>query len=239
MLEPIDNAPLAVRARAQILQAIMEDQFTDRLPSEDELSSMLNVSRTTIRTALHSLEQEGIITRRRAIGTTVNKHVRPSTLALQRLVGFDGLLREKGYDVRVETSWTRRRPPADIVAEFDFDPDQDVLLTEKRYDANGDLAIYIRDALPWSELAVDELEDEIPPSMFEFTREYCRRQVNHAVVEILPMVKREGVTQLEVAEGEAFARLLERHYSSKGELIAVSVVDVDDAYVRFEVFRRE
>ena len=33
---------------------------------EDELAIELNVSRTTIRTALHSLEQDGIITRQEA-----------------------------------------------------------------------------------------------------------------------------------------------------------------------------
>jgi GntR family transcriptional regulator len=72
---------------------------------------MLNVSRTTIRTALHSLEQDGIVTRRRAIGTTINRHVGPATLALQRLVGFDWLLEEKGHKVSVDQSWERTVRP--------------------------------------------------------------------------------------------------------------------------------
>ena len=56
---------------------------------------MLNVSRTTVRTALQGLERDGVVTRRRAIGTIINPHVRPSSLALQRLIGFDGLLAER------------------------------------------------------------------------------------------------------------------------------------------------
>ena len=55
---------------------------------------MMNVSRTTIRSALQSLQQHGIVSRKRAVGTTINGHIRPSALALQRLVGFDTLLRE-------------------------------------------------------------------------------------------------------------------------------------------------
>ena len=86
----IENVPLTDQARSAILTAIIEKRFEERLPSEDALAELLNVSRTTIRTALQSLEQDGIITRKRAIGTTVNAHVRASTLALQRMVGFDG-----------------------------------------------------------------------------------------------------------------------------------------------------
>jgi GntR family transcriptional regulator len=239
-LQRIDNAPLAERARAAILDAIVSKQFEKRLPAEDVLAEMLNVSRTTIRTALHTLEQEGIITRRRAIGTTINAHVRPSALALQRLVGFDGLLTEKGYDVRVEADWSRREPPADFVDAFQADPGDDLLLTSKRYFADDALAIYIRDAIPWSELqAPDSVPKEIPPSVFDFSRQYCRRPVDHAIVEIVAKVNVDGITQLAVGDGEPFTRLHERHYSSDGELLATSVIDVDGDYVRFEVFRRQ
>src|SRR5918998_6474268 len=102
-----DNMPLAERARGLILQAILDKRFNERLPSEEALAEMLNVSRTTIRTALQGLEQDGIITRKRAVGTTINEHVRPTSLALHRLVGFDGLLRGKGHEVEVEGSWRR------------------------------------------------------------------------------------------------------------------------------------
>jgi GntR family transcriptional regulator len=239
-LERIDNAPLADRARGVILQAILDKQFSDRLPAEDVLADMLNVSRTTIRTALHSLEQEGVITRRRAIGTTINAHVRPSALALQRLVGFDGLLAEKGYKVRVDTTWERTAPPQDIVELFDIPADEDVLLTDKRYYADDALAIFIRDAVPWSELKEsEELEDVIPPSMFDFSRRYCRRPIDHAVVEIVAVVKRDENTKLEIDAGEAFTRLHERHYTTAGEMVAMSVIDVDNSFVRFEVFRRQ
>jgi GntR family transcriptional regulator len=218
----------------------MAKEFDHRLPAEDELAEMLNVSRTTIRTALHSLEQEGIVTRRRAIGTTINSHVRPSTLALQRLVGFDGMLEEKGYDVRVEVEATRGTVPEDIVEVFGLDADEVVLLTEKRYYADGVMAICLRDAIPASELSSAEIEEPIPPSMFDFSRRYCRRPVDHAVVEIVAKIQRAGSrTQLAVDEGDPYTRLHERHYSSSGEPIAVSIIDVDNKYVRFEVFRRQ
>ena len=236
----MDNALLADRVREAILDAILRKEFAERLPSEDELAGMLNVSRTTIRTALQSLEQEGVVTRRRAIGTTVNAHVRPSALGLQRLVGFDRLLEEKGYRVRVETAWERTKPPADMVAVFDLPKDEEVLVTEKRYYADDALAIFIRDAVPLSHLKdPDAIGRSIPASMFDFSREYFHRPVDHAVVEIVAVVKRKGNTQLEVRGGDAFTRLHERHYGSGGEMQAMSIVDVDDSFVRFEVVRRQ
>lgn len=236
--EQIENTPLAERARQAILDAILSKRFEERLPAEDELAQLLNVSRTTIRTALHSLELDGIITRRRAVGTTINKHVGPSMLALQRLVGFDWLLKEKGHDVRVEVSWDRRLPPPELAAVFEVQPDEDCLVTEKIYFADGEPAIYLRDLVPWRELKA-EPGDSVPPSLFEFSKRYCERPIDHAVVEIVPMAQHDHeATKLAVEPGEPFIRLHERHYSSEGEAVAFSVIDADGRFIRFEVFRR-
>jgi GntR family transcriptional regulator len=235
----IENVPLTERARASIFEAIMEKRFDERLPSEEALAEMLNVSRTTIRTALQSLEQDGIITRKRAIGTTINAHVRSSSLALQRMVGFDGLLREKGYDVKVELDWERGSAGEEIAEAFSLPADQDSLLTEKSYFADGGLAIYIRDAVPWSNLKRPDFDGEVPASIFEFSGDAWNQRVDHAIAEIIPMAKRaKNTTALEIERGEPFIRLHERHFTSRGDLLAVSIVDVDNRFFHFEVFRR-
>jgi GntR family transcriptional regulator len=239
MFTELENTPLAERAREAILQAILSRRFDDsRLPSEDDLAKMLNVSRTTIRTALHSLEQDGIITRRRAVGTTINRHVGPSSLALQRLIGFDWLLKEKGHKVKVDQSWQRTQPPKDMVAALELDISDDCFLTEKLYYADNQPAIYVRDLMPWDNIERD-LPKEPAASLFEFSKRYCRTPIDHAVARIVPLVKRDRkTTKLEVKQRAAFIRLHEIHYSHSGDAIAYSVIDVDDEYIRFEVFRR-
>jgi GntR family transcriptional regulator len=109
-VEQLDNRLLAARARAEILAAIFDGRFEKKLPSEDKLAVMLNISRTTVRTALQSLERDGVVTRQRAIGTLINPHVRPSSLTLQRLAGFDGLLEERGFDVEIDMTWDWAKP---------------------------------------------------------------------------------------------------------------------------------
>jgi GntR family transcriptional regulator len=234
----IENVPLTERARSAIMEAILEKRFDQRLPSEEQLAEMLNVSRTTIRTALQSLEQDGIITRKRAIGTTINAHLRPSSLALQRMVGFDGLLREKGYEVEVEVSWKRASPPGEFATVFELDHEQDSLVAEKSYFADGDLAIYIRDVVPWENLRAPEFSGSMPASIFEFSDREWSRPVDHVVAEVLPVINEGGTTKLRVTKGEPFTRVHERHFALGGEVIAVSSVDVDNDFFHFEVFRR-
>lgn len=235
----LDNTSLTARARAAILAAILEERFTTRLPAEDELASMLNVSRTTIRSALQGLEQDGIITRRRAIGTTINHHVARSTLALQRLVGFDWLLRERGHEVQVALHWERQNAPQELAERFSIAADTESCLIQKSYFADGVLALFVRDIVPWENLSTDELRD-VPASMFEFSRLYCKHPIDHAVVEIGSCVKRDAEsTLLAVDIGEPYTRLHEKHFTSSGEPIAFSVIDVDDEFIGLQVFRRE
>lgn len=240
LLERLDNRPLAAKVRDSILRAILSQRFEGgRLPAEDELANMLNVSRTTIRTALHSLEQDGIITRRRALGTTVNQHVRPDLVALQQLAGFDWLLREKGHKVKVDVSWSREQVTPEISELFGAESHTEALLTEKLFFADGQLAIYIRDLVPWEEIARPP-RGKISASLFDFSARHCRESIDHAIVEIEPAVKRdETTTNLAIAVGDPFARLHERHYGLDGRSMAFSVIDVDDKFIRFEVFRRQ
>jgi GntR family transcriptional regulator len=238
-ISKLDTLPLAERARREILGAILERRFEHKLPSEDELGVMLSVSRTTVRSALQSLEQEGIVTRRRAIGTTINRHVSVSSLALQRLVGFDWLLREQGHDVHIEASVWRGTAPADVCMRFDLGVSDDYLLTDKQYFAAGSVAFHVRDVIPLGSMRTEFVPEDPPPSMFEFSREYCTRPIDHAVVQIAAALKSRNPTKLALADGAAFTRLYETHYSMDAEVVAYSVIDVDDRFATFEVFRRE
>jgi GntR family transcriptional regulator len=238
-VERLANAKLADRARSAILQAILSKQFIGRLPPEEELATMLDVSRTTIRSALQSLEQDGIITRKRALGTTINAHVRPSTLALQRLVGFDELLREEGYEVRTQVSWRWGETPRVFADVFPSLEGEECLLMEKSYFAGKALAIWIRDAIPRALIRREDFDAPLPASLFEFTTAYGLKNVDHAVVDIVAMARRaDDDTRLVLDEHEPFTRLHETHYSSVGERIAYSIVDVDSAFINLQVFRR-
>jgi DNA-binding GntR family transcriptional regulator len=84
------------------------------------------------------------------------------------------------------------------------------------------------------------LRESLEPSLFEFSRRYCRRSIANAVVQIEPMVVRSpSTTQLDLKRGQAFIRLDETHYDDQGDPIAWSTIDLDDRFIRLEVFRAQ
>src|SRR6185436_7746865 len=70
----------------------------ERLPPEQELSSMLGISRGTLRTALRRLEETGEIVRRQGSGTFVGKVGRPASFreGLEQLESYSSLARRRG-----------------------------------------------------------------------------------------------------------------------------------------------
>jgi GntR family transcriptional regulator len=76
------------------------------LPSEDTLAAEYKVSRITVRQALASLEQEGLVIRQRGRGTFVSEKVKP--LKLPKLTGSIEDLISMGIQTRTEVldiSW--------------------------------------------------------------------------------------------------------------------------------------
>ena len=237
-LDQLDNRLLPSRVRAAILKAIFDGRFGSKLPNEDRLAEMLNVSRTTVRTALHGLERDGVVTRQRAIGTIINPHVRPSALTLQRLMGFDGLLRERGHDVEIEVTAEWGHAGDTFALPFDLDPGVDCLLIEKAYRADHALALAIVDAVPREQVTGHAATEDTEPSLFTWSRDHCRAPIHHAVVKLVPMVKNAN-SRLELDDGTAFLRLHETHYSQRGEPVAYSIIDFDDSFIQLEVVRTQ
>jgi GntR family transcriptional regulator len=240
VLQRLSTTPVANRAQKAILEAILSGDFADRLPSEEELAEQLQVSRTSVRTALHGLEMEGLITRRRSKGTTVNAHVRPTSLVLHRLVGFDWLLKQSGYKVEVDVSWEFVASPPAFVEGFELEAATDCLVINKIYSADGIRSIAIAEAIPVTGLRTRKLAHSLPASVFEFSERYCKQTIDHAIVELLPSVsgRTRSIAEI-IPDGMPFIRLHETHYTKRAEVIAYSMIDVHDDYVRIDVVRRQ
>ena len=75
-VDSYDSSTLAQRAAEQLRALIMEGALLpeSQLPNEPDLSAYLNVSRSTMRSALTLLEQGGFIQRRWGVGTFIAKN---------------------------------------------------------------------------------------------------------------------------------------------------------------------
>ncbi len=77
---------LHVQLHNQMRRLILSGRWAygTRIPTESQLATHLNISRSTVRLALHMAEVEGLIERTRGRGTFVSNHARPAN----RLLAF-------------------------------------------------------------------------------------------------------------------------------------------------------
>ena len=247
MLPRIRSASLADQTTQALLDAILERRFPDdRLPAEPELAEMLNVSRTTLRAALQSLERLGMVSRAPGRGTLIRTHVGRESIILQRLIGFRAMLQATHEDVKVVGRYRREdHPSPDAMRTLDIADDVPVVATSKTFFADGTPALHIEDEIPFSyvsEATQQALSDgrgyDFDDSIFAFSQTWPGRTIDHVVVEIVPVVAPDSDSfPLVLEPGTPYILLLETHYTEHGEPVAFSRVHVDDHYVRFRVVR--
>jgi GntR family transcriptional regulator len=242
-LEFVGGASLSARARDVLLRAILRHQFPEgRLPAEDELARQLGVSRTTIRTALHSLEEHGVVKRTPGLGTSVHERMSPSVVALQRLIGFADLIREQGHEVTYTPSMRVTEEPGEVVSEaLGLAPGTPCFEIQRLLFADRQPAVWAVDVFPTSTFARElEFNDvtsvsnpfDIPTSLFV-------EPIDHAVVQLIPHAAGdELVEKLGLAPTQPCILLREVFYSESGAAIGFSAIHVNDRFVRFELIRR-
>jgi GntR family transcriptional regulator len=247
-LQRVGTGSLTGRTTNALLDAILNRQFPDnRLPPEPELAEQLAVSRTTIRAALQSLERLGVLSRAPGRGTMVRAHVGRESIVLQRLIGFRGLLLERHDHVEVDQRyWVRDHADEAGVRLLGVPRDTTVIVSAKTFVADGHPAIHISDQIPLhycapalQEQLLGGADVPVQDSIFEFSRSWPGREIDHTVVELIPAVAPMEGTTLQIEDGTPFMRLMETHYSVAGDPVAMSEVHVDDRYVRFNVVRHD
>ncbi len=239
MGDPIAGGSLAYRTREAILESILERRFEDsRLPPENELAELLGVSRTTVRSALQSLEQHGVLTRSPRRGTQVHERLSPSMVILQRLIGFKRLLEESGYAVEVvTTSRVTSDAPAEVYEGMGEARGTRVYEIDRLFVASGRPALlavnYIR-----ADLFVNKpSQAELAQSPFDM-RNLTGGPVDHAVVELVPRKATAAVVKrLGLKPSEPYLLLKELHLSETGQILGFSLIHVNDHFVRFRLHR--
>ena len=239
-LKPLETRRLAERAKEALLAAIRGDGFAGPyLPSEERLAEELGVSRTTVREALRSLEEEGVLTRHQGIGTSINHHVVRAT-ALNRIVGFYDLIREAGYEAEIASTVTAHATAGgEAASRLGCSESTPVLTIERLFLADGKPAVLLTEHVPERELVRPVEADAVPDSIFEFADRSCRSPVDHTIVEIIPAVARaEVAAKLAIADGDPLLRLVETHFTPAGDPFVVSVIHTVDRLLHFSVVRK-
>jgi GntR family transcriptional regulator len=246
-LPRVGQGSLTEQTTRALLDAILERRFPDdRLPAEPELAETLNVSRTTIRAALQSLERLGMLSRTPGRGTVIRAHVGRQSIVLQRIISFHDLLSKDYADVQVKGQcWLEPGPTQEAADELNISIDTPVIKTSKTFLANGSTALHIRDQIPLAYVSPATQKTLLDGQKFEnfepilaFSRTWPGREIDHALVEIVAcIVPDDPDFPLDLPPGSAHIMLAETHYTALGEPVAFTEIIVDDSFVRFHVVR--
>lgn len=143
------------RTRAQWLSADLRRRLLGgewpagaRLPSETDLATSYQVSRVTVRTALKSLESQGLVDIRHGAGTFVSDFGVAIRAGLQELGSITATIRELGHEPGMEWRSIGERPATPPEADqLDIAVGTPVLSTERAILSDGEVVAYSYDVM--------------------------------------------------------------------------------------------
>jgi GntR family transcriptional regulator len=143
MIKPLNHEsviPLYAQAELQLREIIQEQEFQDGklLPDEMQLAEMMGVSRNTIRQAMDRLVNEGLLTRKKGVGTRVA--IKTITTKLDQWMSFSGEMTRQGVPIEnIEVKISRELPSSEIATFFEIPLHQPILkvLRVRQLDRSG------------------------------------------------------------------------------------------------------
>lgn len=244
-----DGTQLAQRVTERLRKMIMDGELLPetQLPNEPDLSAYLNVSRSTVRSALAILEQAGFIQRRWGVGTFVTKNP-PTYNNLSLNSGVTQLIRSSGAEPGCAELLLTTRPASERVStQLSIELGTSILVIERVRLANNQRAVFTVDFLPLSlfhlpggDISLTDLEDYIQKnqSMYDFLRQHLSLEIHHGIAWIRPVSVEEYIAdKLQIRVGSNILHIEQVDFDADGEPVALA----DEYYVadafRFYIYR--
>lgn len=218
-----------------------------RLPNEPELARKLNVSRSTLRSALVRLAREGFIVRRRGVGTFIadqplvvnNLNINEGVTDLIRAMGAEAGV----VELHVGTDAANSR----VAKHLDVPTESPVVYIERVRTADGKRVILSRDFITehtlksaWKEFSTSELKKflKAKQSLYKLIEEVLRLKIHHGIAWLRPVIAGGSIAEkLEVSEDIALLYIEQLDFTSDGKPFLLT----DEYYVAeaftFTVYR--
>ena len=223
-------------------QAIQEGKYPpgSQLPSELDLISILGVSRTTLREAMRSLEEQGLIVRRRGLGTYVSKRSILKDLSIN--FGITEMIQQAGMEPGAEMQALRKDIATAPIAKALKLPEYGrVIVLERIRTADQRPVVWSQDIMP-EEILGDQLP-ETPfletHSLYQYLESRLQIQICNGVAQIRPVAaSAEIAARLNIHKGTPLLRIDQTDYDSNERPVLHSIEHhLPDAFV-FIVNRR-
>ncbi|MHB0885996.1 MAG: GntR family transcriptional regulator [Bacillota bacterium] len=240
-MQSLKSKPLYSKVIDRIIGIIDDETFKgDLLPSEDQLSKTLGVSRATVREALARLTREGVITKKQGIGNFIHRSARRAKMRTDLYADFVELLESAGHAVEV-VGTAPRQAPADpeVAARIGASPGSRLWVFDRLYLADGRPAI-------WANLSlrVDRVSQTLDPlvnerRLIDLLNSVVDGGVAHSVLVYSPAVGDRAMSEkLQVPLGTPMLTWEETFYDTNDRCFGFSTTTFNPALVRLGMLRK-
>jgi len=237
----LKSKPLYAKVLDNIVEMINHDAFSqDLLPSEDQLSRMLGVSRATVREALARLTREGVITKKQGIGNFIHRSALRVKMRIDLYADFVELLESAGHTVEVIGSSPRQiEAGPEEAARVGIEPGGLLWLFDRFYLADGRPAIWAGIGL-----RADRVNQALPGLVNERRlRDLLNRVVDggvaHSVLLFTPgLADRSIYDKLRVPLGTPMLTWDEAFYDTNDRCFGFSTTAFNPTIVRLGMLRK-
>jgi len=233
---------LTMATEDMLRQAIQEGGFPpgSQLPSELELISILGVSRSTLREAMRSLEEQRLIVRKRGLGTFVSERSILKDLSIN--FGITEMIQQAGMISGAEkVSLRSEKAPSAIAKALKLPESGIVIVLERVRTANQRPVVWSQDIIPDEVLGDHAIEPLFleTRSLYQYLETYLQIQISHGIAKIRPVAaSAEIADRLNIHKGTPLLRIDQTDYDASERPVLHSIEHhLPDAFV-FIVNRR-
>lgn len=210
------------------------------LPSEPDLARQLGVSRATLREAMRSFEERGLVVRRQGVGTYVTEAPRVIDTGLEVLESIETLAARMGFTATMGAhSFRRRKPEPGEAQHLGLGDDTEVVEVSRVMLAEGRPVAFLIDVFPPEVLPNGELEHGFTGSVLDLLLRRDEVALDSSRTEITAVsAPGEIARSLSIQRGDVLLRMEAYLYAKEGQAIVHSLSYFLPGTFCFHVVRR-
>jgi GntR family transcriptional regulator len=237
-----NRRPLSTQVMEELERLIQQKKIKpdEQLPSEEALTKMLGVSRSTVREALGQLETNGLIYKRHGIGTFVTHPVGKGFHGgLERIEPFRDIARRAGKVSQiVERRVSQILPNEELASVIDIEDDSKLIKIEIIEAIDGVRTMYLVDYIKDVFGDLDKLS-QWGGSVITYLVKEVKPPLTHTRTEIFAVGADDIVaSKLHITEGKPIQYQVETYYAGNGNVMGIGYLYILTDYFHFFVNRR-